>query len=46
MSRDLKEMYALAEQQLMSIQRYFMTDTPDYVNENGIQAVFTYKLYK
>ncbi|VDK74556.1 unnamed protein product [Litomosoides sigmodontis] len=35
MNRDLKEMYALAEQQLMSIQRYFMSDTPDCVNENA-----------
>ncbi|VBB25543.1 unnamed protein product [Acanthocheilonema viteae] len=35
MSKDLKEMYALTEQQLLLIQRYFMSDTSDYVSESA-----------
>uniref|UniRef100_A0A8R1TPJ0 Rab3-GAP regulatory subunit N-terminal domain-containing protein n=1 Tax=Onchocerca volvulus TaxID=6282 RepID=A0A8R1TPJ0_ONCVO len=34
MGKDLKAIYALTEQQLLLIQRYFMSDTSDYVNEN------------
>ncbi|EJW78275.1 hypothetical protein WUBG_10814 [Wuchereria bancrofti] len=37
MSKDLKEIYALTEQQLLLIQRYFMSDTSDYVNKSAIE---------
>uniref|UniRef100_A0A0R3RXX2 DDE_Tnp_1_7 domain-containing protein n=1 Tax=Elaeophora elaphi TaxID=1147741 RepID=A0A0R3RXX2_9BILA len=33
MSKDLKKMYALTEQQLLLIQRYFMSGTSDNENE-------------
>lgn len=49
MSKDLKEMYILAEQQLLLIQRYFMSDSSDYISENGMRIVFIHtlrKLYK
>lgn len=39
MSKDLKEIYALTEQQLLLIQRYFMSDTSDYANERGMQII-------
>lgn len=37
MSKELKEKYALTQQQLLSIQRYFMSDPSHYFDdENGI----------